>query len=99
MLGTLEAEVLPALAAILRFVYAISISHAALAVAFARANPNCVCVLRVHNDRADGIGAFMLEDRRPGRACVLGLPNSAAGCADEIAVAFVRRDGECDHTT
>ena len=84
MLGLLEADVLPALSTVGRFVDAVAVGHRALTVVLARADPDDVRVLRVEGHATDGVGALVVEDRRPGRARVVGLPHSARGDGNEL---------------
>ena len=84
MLGLLEADVVPALSTVGRFVDAVAVGHRALTVVLARADPDDVRVLRVQGHATDGVGALVVEDRRPGRAGVVGLPHSARGDGNEL---------------
>src|SRR5581483_1768897 len=77
MLGRLQAEDFPALAAVVGAIDAVAVADAPLAVVLAGADPDDVRILRIEDDRADGVRAFVVEDRRPGDAGVVGLPDAA----------------------
>ena len=79
VLGLLEPHALPRLAAVERAVEAVAVGDAALVVVLAGADPDDVGVLRVDGQGADRIGAFAVEDRRPGGAGVGRLPDAAGG--------------------
>src|SRR5262249_50304157 len=66
VLGFFEAALGEAPSTVLGFVYAVAIADAALAVAFACADPERRGVLRTERDRANRIRAVIVEDRRPG---------------------------------
>ena len=94
VLGGLEAHVLPALAAVLALVDAVAVADAALRVVLAGAHPDDVRVRRVDRDAADRVGPLAVEDGRPGRPAVLGLPDAARGHGQEppLLVGRVDRD-------
>ena len=94
VLGALEADVLPALAAVLALVDAVAVADAALAVVLAGADPDDVRVLRVDRDAADRVGALAVEDGRPGGPGVLGLPDAARGHGQEPALLVGRVHGD-----
>src|SRR5581483_6944156 len=72
------------------------VGDAALAVVLAGADPDDVRVLRVEGDGADGVRAFVVEDRRPGGAAVGRLPDAAGGRGDVVVAEVFRVDGEGD---
>src|SRR5205807_10258287 len=74
--GRLETQVLPALAAVVGTVDAVAIADAALAVVLAGADPDDVRILGIEDDGADRVGAFVVEDGRPGDAGVVGFPDA-----------------------
>ena len=94
MLGVLEADVLPGLAAVDRPVDAVAVGDAALAVVLAGADPDRERVLRVERDAADRVRALAVEDRRPGRARVGRLPDAARGDRDVPDRVVPRVDGD-----
>jgi hypothetical protein len=75
----LEPHVLPGPPAIERLVDAIPEANAPLAVVFAGAHPDHQRVLRVDGQGAHRIRGLVIEDRGPGDAGVLGLPDPARG--------------------
>ncbi len=77
VLGVLEPHALPGLAGIRRLVDAVAEGDAALVVVLAGAEPHHVRVLGVDGHRAERVRAVILEDRRPGVAAILGLPEIA----------------------
>src|ERR1051326_8622877 len=77
----LEAEVLPALAAIFGAIDAITPGHAALAVALAGAHPDDIGIMRIEHDSADGVRAFVVKHRLPSDAIVQGLPQAAGSAS------------------
>ena len=94
VLGGLEAHVLPALPAVLAPVDAVAVADAPLRVVLARAHPDHVGVPRVDRDAADRVRPLAVEDRRPGRAAVVGPPHAAGGDRQEppLLVGGVDRD-------
>src|SRR5262249_52237830 len=96
VLGLLQADLVPGLAAVDGFVDAVAVADRALAVVLAGAYPDDVGVLRVQGDVADRVGALFVENGRPGGAGVLGLPDAAAGDRDIVVSAVGGVDGEAD---
>src|SRR5262249_6728781 len=96
VLGVLEADVLPGLAAVVGAVDAVAVGDAALAVVLPRTDPDDVRVLRVEGDVADRVGALVVEDRRPAGAGVGRLPDAARGGGDVVMAAVFRVDREAD---
>ncbi len=94
VLGGLQADVLPALAAVLALVDAVAVADAPLRVVLPRAHPHDVRVAGVDRHAADRVGALAVEDRRPGRAAVVGPPHAARGDRQEppLLVGGVDRD-------
>ena len=92
MLGVLESHPRPGRAGIGRLVDAVAVADAALVVVLARREPDDVRVLRVDDHRAERIRAVGLEDRRPGVAAVLGLPQVAGADRDVPHVGVLRID-------
>ena len=70
VLRGLQAHALPRLAGVGRLVDAVTEMGAALAVVFARAEPEDVRVLRIDGDAAQGERPAIVEDRREGDAAV-----------------------------
>jgi len=64
----------------------------------ARADPDRARVVRVDGHAAYGIGVFIVEDRRPGRAAVFGLPDSATANADVPGALSFGVDGDVRDT-
>ena len=67
MLGGLEADVLPALAAVIGAVDAVTVADAALAIVLPCTDPDDIRILRIDGDTADGIGSFAVERGVSGR--------------------------------
>jgi hypothetical protein len=82
--GAGEAHVLPALAAVVGAIDAVAVTDRTLTVVLASADPDDVAVPGVEGDAADGVGALLVEDSRPGSAGVGGLPDAAAGDGDVV---------------
>ena len=82
VLGVLQADVLPADAAVARAVDAVAVADAALGVVLAGAHPHGERVVGVEGQAADRVGALVVEDRRPGDAGVGRLPHAAGGRGD-----------------
>src|ERR1700748_3253381 len=95
----LQAHVLPALAAIVRTIDAVTVRDGALAVVLTGTDPDDVGVFGIDGDCADGVGAFAVEDGSKCCAVILGLPHAATGDADEIAGAIVRVDSDSGHAS
>src|SRR5262249_15913030 len=94
VLGGGQADVAPGLAAVVGAVDAVAVADAALAVVLAGADPDDLGVPRVEGDGADGVGAFVFEDGRPGGAGVGGLPDPAGGGRDVPGGAVLGVDGQ-----
>ena len=56
-----------AFSAVIRTINSVTVGNAALTVALAGANPDNAGILRVKNDAANRIRAFVIKDWRPGR--------------------------------
>src|SRR5215475_5213316 len=96
MFGLFEADLAEAAAAVLGFVNPVAVADAALAVAFARPDPDHGRVFRIERDRADRIRPVIVEDRSPGGSRVDGLPHAARCDGDEIFGAVMGVNGERD---
>ena len=94
VLASLQADVPPRPAGIVAAIDAVAVADAALVVGFAGADPDRARVLRIDGDRADRIGALVLEDRREGDAGVGGLPHAAGRDADVPGLLVVRVHGD-----
>src|SRR5262249_24583528 len=77
VLGLFEAHLLPRFAGVVGAVDAVAETDAALAVVLAGADPDDVGVLRVEDDLADGVGAFVVKDGTPGGAGIGRLPHAS----------------------
>ena len=86
VVGVLEAEVAPGLAAVERFVDAVAEANAVAGVGLAGAEPDDVGVMRVDGDIADGDSGLVIEDGGPGGAGVGGFEEAAGrgGDVDEL---------------
>src|SRR5262249_47574400 len=51
----------------------------------------------IDDHRADRVRAFMLKNRLPGCAVIVGAPNAAGGHADVVLALVVRVHGNRDH--
>jgi hypothetical protein len=92
--GVLEAHPLPGCPAIGRLVDAVAEADAALVVVLTGPEPDDVRVLRIDRDRAERVGALLVEDAGPGVAAVLGLPEVARGRRDVPHTGILRVDGD-----
>jgi hypothetical protein len=90
----LEAHAGPGLAAVLRLVDAVAPAHRVARVLLAGPDPDHVRIARGHRDRADREAAFVLEQRLPARAAVVGPPHPAAGRRDEDRRGIAGREVE-----
>ena len=92
--GRLQPHVRERTPAVNRLVDAVAVSHRALAVVLAGADPEGEVVVRVERDRADRVRAVVVEDRRPGGARVARLPHVPRTGRDVpgAAVGWVDRD-------
>ena len=77
VLGELEAHVAEGASAVFALIDAVAVGDAALVVVLAGADPDDGGVLGVDGDPADGVGAVVVEDGRPGGAVVGGRPDAA----------------------
>ena len=82
VLGLGEAHVGPGLAAVQALVDAVAEADMASADVLARAHPDGLGIRRVEGDAADRVRRLGVEDRRPGRAGVFGLPDAAGADRD-----------------
>ena len=94
VLARLEPHVLPARAAVAAAIDARAEAEVAAGGVLAGAEPDRVRVARIERDAADGIGILLVEDRRPGGAGILGLPDVAAADADVPDVRVVGVHGD-----
>ena len=78
-----EPHVSPGFAIVRRLVNTIAVGDAALRFVFARTDPDGLGVVRIDFDSANGVGTFVVEDRRPGRAAIVGLPEIARCNTDQ----------------
>ena len=99
VLGALQPDVAPAPAAVVGPVDAVSPRHRALAVVLPGPDPDGVGVAGVQRHAADRVGALAVEHRRPRRAVVLGLPDTARRHRDEVAVGARGIDCEVSDAT
>src|SRR6266446_10166568 len=97
MLRRFQADVLPALAAVIGAVDAVAVTDAALAIVFAGADPDDIRIPGIERDNADGVGAFIIKDWSPGGARVGCLPNAARSGGDKVVAAVVRMHRKADH--
>ena len=94
VLGLGEAHVRPGLAAVEALVDAVAETDVAAADVLARAHPDGLGIRRVEGDAADRIGRLGVEDGRPGRAGVLGLPDAARADRDVPGVPLLGMNGD-----
>src|SRR5207249_8421562 len=89
-----QTDILPALAAVLRAIDAVAVADAPLAVVLSRADPDDIGILGIKHHGANGIGTFVIKNRRPGGPGVFRFPNAARGDRHIIMSAVVRMDRE-----
>ena len=80
--GPGQTQVVPVFAAVATAVDACAVGDVPPADVFTGADPDRMRIVRIDRDAADRIGVFVVEDRRPGRAAVDGLPDAARADAD-----------------
>ena len=84
VLGVLEPDVLPGLAAVGRLVHAVAVAHAALRVVLAGAHPDRQRIPGVDRHAADRVRRLRVEDGRERDAPVGRAPHAAGGDAHEV---------------
>ena len=94
VLGLREPHVRPGLAAVEALVDAVAEADVTAADVLARPDPDRFRIGRIDGDAADGIRPLAIEDRRPGRAGVLGLPYAARADGDVPGVPPQGMDGD-----
>src|SRR5205823_6437849 len=95
----LEADVLPGFAAVGGLIDSVAVRGIASDAGFAHAGVDDVGIGFGDGDGSDGAGAELAVGYRfPARACVGGLPDSAAGCAEVEDVALGRGSGDGEGT-
>ena len=99
VVGVTEPEVRPALATISRLVDAVAPRNAVARVVLTRAHPDDVGVGRMDGDGADGIGAFVIEERLEGDSIVHGPPEAARRSGDEDRVRELTDHVDVDDAT
>ena len=82
----LEPHIFPGLAAVDGFVNAIAVGHAALRIVLTCPDPHDVGIIRIELDDTDRIRSLAIENRCPGDAIVVGLPEITRGGGDEVPV-------------
>src|SRR5439155_6227724 len=78
VLGVIQSDVGPALAAIDRLVDAVADRHAVADPAFAGAGPDDLRVRGIDRDGADGLDTLLIEDRPECRSAVDRFPHASA---------------------
>jgi hypothetical protein len=81
LLAVAEAQVRPGLARVGGFVDAVAHRQIGALQALAAGHVDDVRIGGRHRDGADGAGGLAIEDRRPGAAVVVGLPDAAVDLA------------------
>src|SRR5258708_7178095 len=89
LLRIAKAEMTPVLAAIVRFVHAVADGEVGTLESFAATNVEDVGVGGRDRDGANGAGRLLVEERLPGAAIVVGLPDAAVVHANEKNVGLV----------
>ena len=92
VLGGLQPDVFPARTAVMADVDAVAVADVPAADVFPGAHPERVRVGRIQRQVSDRVRALAVEDRRPGRARVDGLPDPAGTHADVPDVVVFRMD-------
>ena len=82
----------PALTAIARAIDTIAKAEVTTAMVLTGADPDRVRIVRINRHRADGINALIIEDRRPGRAGILGAPDTAGTDTDNPGRRIILHD-------
>jgi len=77
VLGVLQAHVLPGLTAIETSVDAIAVADVSAADVLAGTDPDGIRIVRIERQTTDGVRLLAVENGFPGRARVLGLPDSS----------------------
>src|ERR1019366_9766877 len=88
--GELQPHVVEGEPAVLALIDAVAIGNAALVIVLAGAHPDHGGVLGIYGDPTDGVGAVVVEDRRPGGAVVGGGEDVAGSHGDQGVVGIVR---------
>src|SRR5205807_1562520 len=99
LLAVAQADVLPGLAAVGRFVHAVADRQVRPLQALAAADVNHVGVRRGDGQGADGAGRLVVEDGGPDAAVVGGLPDATVVDADEEDVGPPGHAGGADGAT
>ena len=94
VLRPLQPHVLPAPPAVGRLVDAVAPAGGLAVLRLAGADPHEVRVRLVEGDIADRTGRLVVEERRPGGAVVLGLPDAAGAGGDVEDLRLRLDDGE-----
>ncbi len=92
-----QPHIFPGLAAIAAFVYSIAVGHTSLVVVLSRAHPYLVAVVRIDGHTSSRKTLLPVEDGRPARRVVRGLPDTRRGRGQINDVAVLRVDSHiCD---
>ena len=85
-----QPHIFPGLAAIAALVYSIAVGHTSLVIVLAGAHPDLVAVVRIDGHTSRGKTLLSVEDWRPARRVVRGLPDTRRGRGQINDVAVLR---------
>ena len=86
MLGVVETDVRPSLAAVRGFVNAVAVADVAAQARLARAGVNDIWIRWRDGDSADGLHGLLVKERFPVLAGVFGFPNASVNGTEIVGV-------------
>ena len=92
--GISKADILPRVASVGRLVHAVAEGDRGSHVRLARADVDHLGIGGRHRDPADGGDMLAVENRRPGDACVRGLPHASSHRPEVKRVGIARNAGD-----
>ena len=94
MLGVRQSHIFPGLTAVATAIDAGTVGNVTAGHILAGTDPDRIRVFRVECDAANRVRVFVIEDRRPGCAAVICLPDTAAADGDVPSAWILRVDDD-----
>ena len=99
MFRILQAHVFPGFSTIKAFIYAVAETHVATADVLTGPHPHGIGVIGIKSNAADGIRSLIVENRRPGGACIFGFPYAPGTHGNVPRTPVIGMDGDIADTS